>query len=316
MFKEIIEAFKNKKIMVVGDVMIDEYIYGDSIRISQEAPVPVVQALTAEYKLGGAGNVAANLNKLGADVYLIGVKGGIKNWERNEGINKVFDKIKGSIVLDQNRLTTVKTRIISNNQQVARIDLEDTRPVSEDITKSLIQLISDKIKNIDAVIISDYDKGVITEKLFTHMKRQCQLRGLPLFVDPKIRNFHLYKDVTMIKPNWAEAQAFSGKTDVIDAGEYIFDALGCLSLLITRGHKGMDLFTSIISEHFPAENHGVIDVSGAGDTVTAVYALAKTCGATDWDAADLANIAAGIVVGKAGTATVSGQELLEKVNNL
>ncbi|MFH1834738.1 MAG: D-glycero-beta-D-manno-heptose-7-phosphate kinase [Methanobacteriota archaeon] len=317
---EIIESFNGKKILVLGDLMVDEFLWGDVFRISPEAPVPIVSVSEKTRVPGGAGNVACNLSALGACVHVIGIVG--KDSDGLELIN-LFSK-KGidttGIITDESRLTTLKTRIIAKSQHVVRVDTEETELVSTTIIESLLARIKEVLGEMDAVAISDYGKGVVCPKLLDHLISQAKKNKIPIVVDPKIDHFPSYRGVTVITPNEAEAAQALGvriktDSDLKTTGLKLLSDLKCDSVLITRGSKGMMLFekTGDITK-IPAHSREVFDVTGAGDTVTSTLAIALASDASIIDASRIANYAAAVVVGKSGTATVSTQEILNEIS--
>ena len=320
-----IKKFKECRILVVGDLMIDEYLWGEVDRISPEAPVQVVAVKDKELTLGGSGNVVNNLAALGAKVSAVGVIGPGSNGRL---LKDKFDDLgvnTDGVITDPDRFTTRKTRIIASSQHVIRIDYETKKDVSEKTLKALITCITKKIGSSDVVLISDYAKGVITPDLLSHIVTKAKQHKKISVVDPKGLEFEKYSGVTLLTPNKKEAGAAAGiemnsESDLILAAQKIMDSTKIESLLITCGKDGMILFEHD-AEPFKihAEARQVFDVSGAGDTVLAVLGLAAASGASFRDAATLANTAAGIVVGKVGTATVSPGELsaaLEPFRNM
>lgn len=301
------KGLKELKIAVVGDVMVDRYIHGSVDRISPEAPVPVLLEKSVEYRPGGAANVALNLKALGCNVKLIGVIG---DDVTGESLVKEL-KEKGIIThlfMDPTRPTTLKTRVIAASQQIVRIDREKTHKIDEKFIKKIL----DELNGIDAIIISDYGKGVITKKLISGIKKfKCEI----ISVDPKIEHFMDYSGFTFMTPNLKEAFAgilehYSENMEVIKkVGFKILKKLKLKFLVITMGAKGMLVFHNKKAVHIPTLAKEVYDVTGAGDTViaalTAFYALTKNV----IESAKLANIAAKIKVGKFGAAAVSIEEI-------
>lgn len=309
--EEIIKGFKSKSVLVVGDLILDRYLWGEVERISPEAPVPVVEVKKETVNPGGASNVAWNISTLGARTYMAGVIGTDRNGEILEDLLKER-KIFPLNVKDSKRPTTEKTRIIAVSQQLLRIDRESKERLSEEISDKLIKQIKKVIDSIDAVIVSDYGKGVITPKLMEFL-RGC---NKPLFIDPKPSNFSLYTGITTMTPNRKEAYECikaDRETPVEQVGKMIMEELGINTLLITLGSEGMMLFNNNKTVKIPAKARKVYDVTGAGDTVISVLALAKISGASWEEAASLANYAAGYVVGEIGTAAVDARTLLEIV---
>jgi len=313
----IFDAMKSKCIMVIGDLMLDEYIRGKVERISPEAPVPVVEVQSELFKLGGAGNVANNLLSLGAQVIIIAVRGNDRHGDILEGILTDLKISPDSIFTDHKRGTTVKTRIIAHTQQVARIDREDTSLITDAMLKKIVSSYRDRLKKIDALIISDYGKGVVSRKLINQVVPLARRNGIPVCVDPKERNFPHYKNVSVITPNIKELSFGAGikiedYDHLIQAARKVKDMLNCNMILVTRGEQGMSLFTEDSDPtDIPTTAKAVFDVTGAGDTVIACFTLALASGATPKEAAIIANVAAGLVVAQIGAASVPWEKLSE-----
>lgn len=335
-YKAVISRFKNKKILVIGDVILDRYIQGSVSRISPEAPVPVVLEERSVYQPGGAANVAHNLAVLGAKAVQIGRIGNdfegqlLKRALKNKNI-----AIDG-IVLDKSVSTVTKTRVLAQHQQIVRIDKEvsgeDLRGPLLNKVKNFIQA---KMEKADAVIISDYGKGMITPDLVSAITSTAVEKGIPVTVDPKVEHFRCYRNVTCITPNLKEAEnairnikireddgsSLGVKTDSLrtmkdieDAGAKLLKYLNLDSLLITLGERGMRLFEKGKRPYaIDTMAREVFDVTGAGDAVISVFTLALTAGASKREAAELANYAAGVVVGKMGAVAVTPEEILEAV---
>ena len=313
-----IARFAGRRVLVVGDLMLDQYVRGAVGRISPEAPVPVVRVTGESTIPGGAGNVVNNLASLGAKVSVLGVVGedeaGARLVEhfRGRGVN-----VEG-VCVDVERQTTQKCRVIAERQQVVRFDRETSGPLSHSTESRLLASLDVELPRADAVILSDYGKGVINPRVLARAIAAARRRGIPIAVDPKPEHFRLYKGVTCVTPNTSEAWACMRRdakpgSDAIDAlGKDILKVLKSRSVLITRGPDGMSLFedggrTRIT--HIPTRAREVFDVSGAGDTVISTLTLALAAGAPLRRAAALANHAAGIVVAKLGTATTDAEEL-------
>lgn len=318
--RKIISKFDQACVLVVGDVMLDEFVWGTVSRISPEAPVPVVWVNRESFMPGGASNVANNLASLGAKAIISGIIGDDQKGKilRNEIMKRGVDG--SGLIADSTRPTTIKTRVIAQHQQVVRIDKEKVTEISERILNELIIFINSKIKEVDAVIIEDYGKGLISPRLLRRIMPLARRLNKIVTVDPKEEHFSYYKGVTAITPNRSEAENMVGfkiKNDEIlfRAGQRILKRLNCKTVLITLGENGMALFKKWRSRplHIPTVAQEVFDVSGAGDTVISVFTLALCCGATAVDAAHIANCAAGIVVGKVGIATVTKEELIQRI---
>jgi len=314
---ESIDKFSSCRILVVGDVIMDEFLWGRVERISPEAPVPVVQVEEESLVLGGAGNVVNNIISLGGQALLCGVIGNdAMGRELVHMLQKMNSPTHGLVVEDR-RPTTIKTRIVAHSQQVVRVDREESEPVTEASIKKIITVIKEQLGSIDAIVISDYGKGVVARSLMDGIRSLGQGSQTILAVDPTVRNLALYKDVTLITPNNYEAQQMSGihiedDQSVRQAGVHLLEELGCQMVLITQGDKGMTLFEGNgETTQIPTVARKVFDVSGAGDTVIAAFTLAVASGLTPSEAALLSNLAAGIVVGEVGTAPVAASRLKE-----
>jgi D-beta-D-heptose 7-phosphate kinase/D-beta-D-heptose 1-phosphate adenosyltransferase len=307
----------DRNIVVLGDVMLDEFIWGDVTRISPEAPVPVVDIRRESTHLGGAANVLANLIALGSNACVVGIIGDDFAGERIR--SSVQDKstlqAEGSLVTDKSRPTTIKTRIIAQNQMVVRTDREHRGSVSGPTETQIITATKAALENADALIVSDYDKGVITPRILEEVLPDAY-RRMPVLIDPKLRNFDAYRPATLITPNHHEALRMAGLEEDTDEGlqmvaRAIRMRLNCDAVLITRGDRGMMLIEGDADPiNVQTVAREVFDVTGAGDTVIAALAAALAAGASMAEAAVLANHAAGIVVGKVGTATASAEEIL------
>lgn len=311
--EQLLDRFSGKMILIVGDVMLDEFIWGKVGRISPEAPVPVVEVINETYRLGGSANVAANIRALGGTAVPIGVIG------RDNASDRVLElmnqsQIETAGVSRVERATTLKTRIIAHNQQVVRTDREEKRPLSQIINAELAAAFLGYLPGADAVIVSDYDKGVVSRDFLCRILPQAKAANVPVFLDPKVHHADYYRPITLITPNQREAELLTGiaiedERTLEQAGRKLLQRFECAHALITRGEEGMSLFNSTGSHHLPTFAREVFDVTGAGDTVIATLALASAGGATMEESAILANHAAGIVVGKVGTATVVRSEL-------
>jgi rfaE bifunctional protein kinase chain/domain len=320
-FNQIFSHWGAHKILVLGDVMLDEYLWGNVSRISPEAPVPVVEIVKECIKLGGAANVALNVKTLGDEPILVGVIGNEKNGERmREALNAVQISDEG-IFVDEARQTTIKTRVIAHNQQVVRTDREDIQEISCKLAERIIDFVKKKIKEISGLIISDYGKGAITLKLLSELIELCRKNHIFIGVDPKETHFLNYKKVSLITPNHNEAAFVYGKkikdeNILEEVGWGLLDRLEAEAILITRGEKGMSLFEKDKSlTHFPTRAKKVYDVTGAGDTVISTFTCAFAAKASYKESALLSNHAAGIVVGEIGTAQVTKHQLSEELKN-
>lgn len=299
-----------KRVMIVGDVMLDHYTFGTVSRISPEAPVPVVEVIDEQYLLGGAGNVARNIVALGGQATMVGLIGDDRDGDVL-GALLAESSVNCALVHDNQRRTTRKTRIIAQNQQIVRVDREHTAPLDESVVGALLEIIAKHGQEHDIVIVSDYGKGVITRLIMDALRSLKGLGGSRprILVDPKPQNYDLYHEVDILTPNAKEAGegagiACSGPEGPAKVGQALFKRLRCKDLLITLGAQGMALFEGPDkASQIPTFARKVFDVTGAGDTVIATLALALAAGATLLDAAVLANHAAGIVVGQVGAAT-------------
>ena len=318
---EILNRSKNKKIAVIGDIMLDRYRWGKHARMSPEAPVPVIEIESTSESLGGASNVFNNLYFLGAKPIIIGVVG---NDEAGEIIKKKVQTENlptDGIFTDSTRITSVKERVISNGQHVVRLDWEGRSKVSEEIQRKIIDYLNTIIRDLDAVIIQDYDKGVIDSELIDKIIAKCIANETILSVDPKLDNFFNYKKTTLFKPNLLETEKALGmniktQSDVRKAGRELLDRMECGCVLITQGRDGMTLFhKNGTVEQIQTQVRKVSDVSGAGDTVIASFTLALTAGASYVEAANIAAISAGIVCEEVGVVPVEIRKIREYLEN-
>jgi D-beta-D-heptose 7-phosphate kinase/D-beta-D-heptose 1-phosphate adenosyltransferase len=319
---ERVRSFRGRTVVVVGDLILDRYLWGSASRVSPEAPVLVVDVDREELRLGGAANVAHNVLALGARPVLLGVTGEDPSAER-------FRELLGShgvaagpgMIPDSERRTTLKTRIIAHHQQVLRAD-EETRTALPPAVETLLwEQLEAALPSADAVLISDYGKGVVTPLLLTRLLPELKRRRIPCIVDPKEEHFLRYVDVTVITPNLSEASQAWGKrirteADLAEAGFGLRERLHAHAVLVTRGEQGMSLFTSEGHTHFPTRAQHVYDVTGAGDTVVAAMAAALAAGTPLPEACVLANHAAGLVVAELGTAAARAVDLIDSLADL
>lgn len=316
--KGIVEAFSGRRIAVVGDLILDEFVWGKVERISPEAPVPVVEVVRESVHLGGAANVAANLAALGACPLLVGVVGADEPARRLlEQLERLGIEARG-VVTDGGRNTTIKTRIIAHHQQVCRMDRENRAPFPESTFRRLEEAARRAIRESEAVIFSDYAKGVLAPAVTGPLLQLCRREGKFSAVDPKNSDFSLYRRASIVTPNLKEAERASGVLiqdgeSLQAAGRRLLETAEADYLLVTRGEEGMTLFDRKEVVHLPTTAREVFDVTGAGDTVVAVLALAVAAGASVPEAAALANHAAGVVVGKLGTAAATVEELVHSL---
>jgi D-beta-D-heptose 7-phosphate kinase/D-beta-D-heptose 1-phosphate adenosyltransferase len=314
-----IKKFKNGKVLVVGDLILDHYIWGQVSRISPEAPVPVVAVASETLQLGGAANVSNNIKALGGRVDLCGVVG------TDEGSRQFFQVLESQgigrdgILTDHARPTTKKTRIVAHNQQLVRFDLERCESINGALEARITRYVAACIRSASALVVSDYAKGVVTPRVMTDIIDLAHRHNVPVIVDPKVAHISRYKGATIITPNHLEAVQAAGlhgedEATLLEAGRQLYQRLGCQAVLITRGERGMSLFEDRGRvAHIPTVARQVFDVTGAGDTVVATLALALAAGAPMRQAAILANHAAGIVVGMVGTAAVTAVQLEEAI---
>jgi rfaE bifunctional protein kinase chain/domain len=317
--RALLKAMEARRVLVLGDVMLDEFVWGRVARISPEAPVPVVQVEDQSFHLGGAGNVAANVRSLGGAAILSGVIGEDAAGERVRSALLAAGVEPLLVASSDGRPTTVKTRIIAHHQQVVRADRERSDEISGHLAAALGDGVRRVLSSCHAVVVSDYQKGVVTADLMRRLLPLARRLRIPVLVDPKVRHLARYRRVTVVTPNQLEAEQATGRPirtadDLRAAGRRLLSLLGCRAALITRGEHGMSLFErGRPAVHIPTAAREVFDVTGAGDTVIATLALALSAGAGFAEAAALANHAAGVVVGKLGTAQATPGELLAAV---
>ncbi|MEE8437288.1 MAG: D-glycero-beta-D-manno-heptose-7-phosphate kinase [Candidatus Neomarinimicrobiota bacterium] len=315
-FLEITDKFKNKNIAVIGDLMLDTYIWGKAARISPEAPVPIVNIDSIDYNPGGAANVALNLVNMGAKASLIGrigddTEGRILNdLIKNKGINP------DGILVDHGIPTIVKSRIIAQGQQIVRADREKKGNLSSELRTRLLSILEKTLKSCQAVILEDYNKGVLFKESILEILTLAHNFNIPVYVDPKEKNFLDFKNVRLFKPNLNEFQsAFFRGGDFEKKGQELRQNLGADLVLVTRGEDGMSLFGKDGNHHFPTKARHVHDVSGAGDTVIATFTLADISGAAIEESAFLANYAAGRVCEEVGVVPVSMEMLADSAGH-
>lgn len=299
--------------------MLDRFVWGAVTRISPEAPVPVVEIKTETTCLGGAANVAANISSLGGIPVPLGIVGGDAEGSRLREEFRALGSPLSGLLVDRNRPTSIKTRIIAHHQQVCRTDREDRSPLSPEVQSKIVEKFRAALASADAVIVSDYAKGLISPALLRRTLPLAKGAGKAVCVDPKMKDLSVYRPATVITPNAAEAErasgiSISGTGDLIRAGKKILSDTGIEHVLVTRGEEGMTLFGNASKViHIPTVAREVFDVTGAGDTVISTLALSLVAGLSILESAVLSNIAAGIVVGKLGTASVSPDELISSI---
>lgn len=315
--KKILASLAGKKVLVLGDLMVDEYIWGKASRISPEAPVPVVEVGDQSFVLGGASNVANNIRSLQGDVCMVGVIG---QDETGQMLKQELEARKigtAGVMVDVDRPTTLKTRVIAHNQQVVRIDRENKAPLNQTMEEKIIGHLTERIQQVDAVIISDYGKGVITPQISAQVIALARQHGKVVAVDPKGSDYSKYRGATILTPNKKETEAalnseLNTEERLLEGGNRLLHDLALDSLLVTRGEQGMSLFEKGREVfHIPAVASKVYDVTGAGDTVISTLVLALAAGASLQEATVLSNYAAGVVVKKVGTSTVTAEEIEE-----
>ncbi len=317
-----IRRFAGKRVLVLGDLILDRFIWGSVSRICPEAPVPVVEINTESTRLGGAANVAANIRSLGGLPVPIGVVGDDIEGRTLRTMFRSIGSATGGLVVDKSRPTSVKTRIIAHHQQVCRTDREDRSPLSYALQMKVVEKFKKAIKTADAVVISDYAKGFISRSLLRQVLPKSAAAGKVICVDPKMVDFTVYNPATVVTPNVTEIEQaagvpISGTRNLVHAVHKLLRLPGIGHLLVTRGEEGMALFgDGLRPTYIPTVAREVFDVTGAGDTVISTLALGLVSGLSVLEAAVLSNIAAGIVVGKLGTASVSTDELREGIRNL
>ncbi|MBC8344944.1 MAG: D-glycero-beta-D-manno-heptose-7-phosphate kinase [Candidatus Marinimicrobia bacterium] len=315
-FQEITSGFAEKKVLVVGDLMLDTYLWGNAERISPEAPVPIVKVNKIEHNPGGAANVALNLASLGCQVSVIGLIG---SDEEGKILTKILDQrniVCTNLVESDNRPTTVKSRIIAHNQQVVRADREVVTDLSEISNKALAEAVKLNLDDVDAVVLEDYNKGVLNSFSIIDLIQMANKAGKPIYVDPKKDNFNLYKNVRLFKPNLVEFKnAYAENESLEVAGFKLKNELNTDILMITRGSEGVSLFNGSDYHHIPTKARHVHDVSGAGDTVIAVFTLSDLCGATPEESVAVSNYAAGRVCEEVGVVPITLDMLNEMLDH-
>jgi rfaE bifunctional protein kinase chain/domain len=340
--KRWLPRMRGKRIGVLGDLMLDRYLWGTASRLSPEAAVPVVDFVEQSECLGGAGNVAVNIAALGAKVEAFGVIGTEESGRALQKCLRAANIADKGVVADSKRVTTVKTRIIARHQQVVRVDHERREPLRPETQEKLLRPLFSALRHLDALVLSDYDKGLITDDFADRVLSAAHQLKVPVFVKPKTSRLYAYRGARAIVCNAKEAgfyvtRSLTDEKSVEEAGRALLAHFGCSAVVITRGEKGMSVFeeTSPRHLHVPATGfevtyarvgqpgiargatgRQVFDVTGAGDTVLSILALAAAAGAPLADAAMLANAAAGVVVGKLGTASVTPQELLHALDDI
>ena len=315
-FKEVEKIYSSKHLLVVGDVMLDKYIWGTTDRISPEAPVPVVHIENVNYHAGRAANVARNISGLGGRVSLVGLIGNDSTGSTLKTILAADDLSDHYLVSDPRRITTVKTRIIAQGQHVVRLDDEDDALASADTTAAIKEIMTPLLGEVDGILLQDYNKGVLSAELISWVIARANEGCTPVYVDPKKHHFSSYQGARLFKPNYTEyLSVIRTGVDLETAGEAYRKENEFEVLLITRGADGMFLFQDGNYIRIPTRARSVHDVSGAGDTVIAAFALNDVCGLEPTDSAMLANLAAGKVCEAIGVVPVTSHSLMEIVDH-
>jgi len=321
----IFEKFNSLNVLIIGDVMIDSYIWGKIERISPEAPVPVVRVTKKENRLGGAANVALNIQSLGASPYICAVIGDDSDGENFLSLLKAQGLSNEGLIKIKTRPTTVKTRIIAHNNQIARVDAETERNLSSSDTLLVLNKIKQIIANhrIDAIIFEDYDKGLITEDLISNTVKLAKEMGIITVVDPKKRNFHAYKGVQLFKPNLKELrEGLKIEIDPLNidqieqAVERLKKQLGANTVILTLSENGVYVSAASGNKHILAHKRNIADVSGAGDTVVATAALCLAAGLNEFKTAEIANLAGGLVCEHVGVVPIDKVRLFKESQTL
>ncbi len=310
------DSFNNMKVLIVGDAMIDAYMWGVINRMSPEAPVPVVEIQKHENRLGGAANVALNLKSLGANPLLCSVVG---DDYRGKHIQQLLEEVNLSskgIYTENNRKTTVKTRVISENKHQLRIDEEDTFPIN--VEDEFLELVDSNINNADVIILQDYNKGVLTPKVIESVIKKANELEIPTIVDPKTKNFSSYKNCSIFKPNLKEIKEGyniefdeNNISEIQSAAESLQKMLSAKGIFLTLSEKGVCMQTATDFTHTNAVKRNIIDVSGAGDTVISTAALCLAAGVDSVNISKIANLAGGLVCEKVGVVPIEKNTLLE-----
>ncbi|MBR9860808.1 D-glycero-beta-D-manno-heptose-7-phosphate kinase [bacterium] len=318
-FNQLFDDFEDLKVLILGDSMLDAYFYGSVNRISPEAPVPIVNLKSKERRLGGAANVALNIKAMGATPIMCTLKGNDRDGEYLKGLMKDHKLITDGLINDYNRPTTVKTRIIGNNHQMLRIDEEQTHPVDPHIENLLFEAVKSFIKEVDVLIMQDYNKGLLTSQLIENVIKLANKEGVKTVVDPKFNNFFEYRDVTLFKPNRNELKQAYNIKDHLDYKAMIKLAaklrteINAQKVMTTLSEDGVIIVNKNDHHHITAHERTVVDVSGAGDSVLSVAALCVALDTSDQVTAEMANLAGGLVCEKVGVVPIDRDTLLDQV---
>lgn len=314
---KLFRSFRSLKIAVIGDVMIDKYIFGHVSRISPEYPVPVVDVTHESSRLGGAANVALNTHALGAETILIGITGRDSSRDALVDLMREQGLDDGFLIIDPSRPTTCKTRILSQNHHITRVDYESREPLCRDAEKRLLEMFAEISDTVDAVVLEDYNKGVLTGTLIASVTGLCRKKGIPVLVDPKLKGFFDYQGCSVFKPNLSELAASLGivlhneDREVEAACGLLLERLDAENLVVTRSEKGMTVCSDGAFTHIPATSLEVSDVSGAGDTVIGMLALGMAAGLDVVTSTRIANLAAGTVCQEVGAVPVRAEKLMQ-----
>ena len=319
-YSRILDLIQGRRIVVAGDLILDKFIWGKVSRISPEAPVPVVEIEKETIRAGGAANVAVNISALGGVPLVVGVTGDDEEGEKLCSVLRLHGLETGGVIVDPSRRTSVKQRIIAQHQQVCRTDREVKDPLGQVSRNSLENRIREAVATADGIILSDYAKGIFKNGLAGSLIQYCRHENKFVSVDPKNADLSVYGGASLLTPNRREAEESSGKvldsdSAVEQAGKLILEQCDLENLLITRGEDGMSLFSGGECHHLPTFSVEVFDVTGAGDTVIAMFTLAVAAGAEKLDAAHLSNHAASVAISKLGTATVTVAEIRENIQS-
>ncbi len=316
---KVLKGFAGRKILVLGDVMLDHYIWGKVERISPEAPVPVLEVQRDEYRLGGAANVALNLRALGSEPLLCGVLGSDIPGAQFTALLAEKNIRPSGLITNSKCRTTLKQRIGSHNQQIVRVDFEETQDIPANLEKRVLSKLEKYLPRVEALIIEDYNKGLLTARVIRQAVDMARGQNIPVLVDPKQKNFFLYENTDVFKPNYGEMQKnlgriFANEEEFNGAARQLKARLKCRYLVVTRGERGLYVYSNNEETHrIPTFAREIYDVSGAGDTVISALALALCSGCDIREAAVIANHAAGIVCGKIGTATATVREIRQSI---
>ncbi len=309
------KRFQSKKIAIIGDIMLDKYIFGHVSRISPEYPVPVVDVSHETLRLGGAANVAVNINAMGAGTMLFGIIGRDENARTLMNLIHEYGLSSEHLFHDPDRPTTCKTRILSQNHHIARVDYESRDAIAETAERFIDEHLKATIDSLDAIILQDYNKGALTPTLIKRVITLAASKKVPVFVDPKLNDFFSYNGCTVFKPNLSEVASSLGivlkntDSDIEHACNKLMEKMQCRHLVVTRSEKGLTIHNDRFT-HIPASSLDVADVSGAGDTVIGILALGFAAGLDIETSAEIANLAAGTVCQEVGAVPVNPEKLL------